>query len=89
MVGSGFVFNRFLGNYVVRTTTGPSTPYPSGFVSCGWNVRGLTFNFKKVESEMPDLVEDDQKEVALINYRHNDGHEFKHVSEWEAIRIWF
>ncbi|MFS8018762.1 hypothetical protein Hanom_Chr15g01395871 [Helianthus anomalus] len=25
--------------------------------------------FKKAEREMPDLVEDDQKEVALINYR--------------------
>ncbi|MFS7907913.1 hypothetical protein Hanom_Chr01g00077081 [Helianthus anomalus] len=45
--------------------------------------------FKNVEREMPDLVEDDQKEVALINYRHDEGHEFKHVSEWEAIRIWF
>ncbi|KAF5809791.1 hypothetical protein HanXRQr2_Chr04g0161551 [Helianthus annuus] len=45
--------------------------------------------FKKVEREMSDLVEDDQKEVALINNRHDEGHEFKHVSEWEAIRIWF
>ncbi|MFS7993283.1 hypothetical protein Hanom_Chr12g01092271 [Helianthus anomalus] len=26
--------------------------------------------FKKVEREMPDLVEDNQKEVTLINYRH-------------------
>ncbi|MFS7999232.1 hypothetical protein Hanom_Chr12g01163621 [Helianthus anomalus] len=38
---------------------------------------------------MLDLVEDDQKEVALINYLHDEGHEFKHVSEWEPIRIWF
>ncbi|MFS7985724.1 hypothetical protein Hanom_Chr11g01001941 [Helianthus anomalus] len=45
--------------------------------------------FKKVEREMPDLVEDDQKAVALINYRHDERHDFKHVSEWEAIRIWF
>ncbi|MFS7938427.1 hypothetical protein Hanom_Chr05g00439561 [Helianthus anomalus] len=36
--------------------------------------------FKKVETEMPDLGEDDQKDVALINYRHEEGHEFKHVS---------
>ncbi|MFS7942159.1 hypothetical protein Hanom_Chr06g00484991 [Helianthus anomalus] len=45
--------------------------------------------FKKVEREMPDLVEDDQKAVALTNYRHDEGHDFKHVPEWEAIRIWF
>ncbi|MFS7984752.1 hypothetical protein Hanom_Chr11g00990221 [Helianthus anomalus] len=44
--------------------------------------------FKKVETEMPDLGEDDQKEVVLINYRHKERHDFKHVSEWEAIRIW-
>ncbi|MFS8008120.1 hypothetical protein Hanom_Chr14g01268991 [Helianthus anomalus] len=43
--------------------------------------------FKKVETEMPDLGEDDQKEVALINYRHEERYDFKHVSEWEAIRI--
>ncbi|MFS7904639.1 hypothetical protein Hanom_Chr01g00038491 [Helianthus anomalus] len=29
--------------------------------------------FKKVEREVPDLVEYDQKEVALINYRHDEG----------------
>ncbi|KAJ0578058.1 hypothetical protein HanIR_Chr05g0243101 [Helianthus annuus] len=37
--------------------------------------------FKKVETEMPDLGEDDQKEVALINYCHEERHDFKHVSE--------
>ncbi|KAJ0586688.1 hypothetical protein HanIR_Chr04g0154631 [Helianthus annuus] len=45
--------------------------------------------FKKVETEMPDLGDDDQKEVALINYRHEERHDFKHILEWEAIRIWF
>ncbi|MFS7999776.1 hypothetical protein Hanom_Chr12g01170521 [Helianthus anomalus] len=33
-----------------------------------------------------DLSEEDMKAVALINYRHEVGRDFKHVSEWETLK---
>ncbi|MFS7912699.1 hypothetical protein Hanom_Chr02g00132991 [Helianthus anomalus] len=45
--------------------------------------------YKALNSEMPDLGEENTKQVALINYHDEVGRDFKHVSEWEPLRIWF
>ncbi|MFS7923259.1 hypothetical protein Hanom_Chr03g00258591 [Helianthus anomalus] len=34
-----------------------------------------------------DIDEDDTLQIALINYRHQVGRDFKHVSEWEILRL--
>ncbi|MFS8009018.1 hypothetical protein Hanom_Chr14g01279651 [Helianthus anomalus] len=44
--------------------------------------------YKAVEDSSQNLGEEDIKAVALINYRHEEGHEFTHVSEWETMRVW-
>ncbi|KAJ0780439.1 hypothetical protein HanPI659440_Chr06g0237671 [Helianthus annuus] len=44
--------------------------------------------YKSVEDLSHDLGEEDIKAVALINYRHKEGHDFEHVSQWETIRVW-
>ncbi|MFS8021719.1 hypothetical protein Hanom_Chr16g01430721 [Helianthus anomalus] len=40
-----------------------------------------------VEHQWGDLGEDDTIQIALINYRHEVGCEFKHVSKWKIIRF--
>ncbi|MFS8008980.1 hypothetical protein Hanom_Chr14g01279241 [Helianthus anomalus] len=44
--------------------------------------------YKAVEDSSQNLGEVDIKAIALINYRHEEGHEFTHFSEWETIRVW-
>ncbi|MFS7923164.1 hypothetical protein Hanom_Chr03g00257451 [Helianthus anomalus] len=44
--------------------------------------------YKSVENSSEGLSEDDIKAVGLINFRHDEGHDFEHVSQWETIRVW-
>ncbi|MFS7985652.1 hypothetical protein Hanom_Chr11g01001001 [Helianthus anomalus] len=34
-----------------------------------------------------DIDEDDTLQIALINYQHQVGRDFKNVSEWEILRL--
>ncbi|MFS7947964.1 hypothetical protein Hanom_Chr06g00554351 [Helianthus anomalus] len=44
--------------------------------------------YKFVDDSSQDLGEEDIKAVALINYRHKEGHDVEHVSLWETMRVW-
>ncbi|MFS7954631.1 hypothetical protein Hanom_Chr07g00632801 [Helianthus anomalus] len=44
--------------------------------------------YKDVEDSSQDLGEENIKAVALINYRHKEGHDFEHVLQWETMRVW-
>ncbi|MFS8001697.1 hypothetical protein Hanom_Chr13g01193361 [Helianthus anomalus] len=44
--------------------------------------------YKSAEDSSQGLSEEDIKAVALINFRHDEGHDFENVDQWETIRVW-
>ncbi|MFS8014213.1 hypothetical protein Hanom_Chr15g01341921 [Helianthus anomalus] len=52
-----------------------------------FDCQGFEHIHNEVEYLAGDHDEDDTLQIALINYRHQVGRDFKHVSEWQTIRL--
>ncbi|MFS7934482.1 hypothetical protein Hanom_Chr05g00392051 [Helianthus anomalus] len=82
----GSVCNNILHNSVVRSRTVDALS--SRFRVIRLDCEKFERYDKIVEDSSQDLGEEDIKAVALINYRHKEGHDFEHVTQWKMMRVW-